>query len=71
MLADYLVAFDAKGDAIQAWLIDALPDVTLGRSLKIVALNLQVNEAPPGADLRWAVAPINFSWGRTKLLPKK
>lgn len=71
VLADYLIAFDAKGDATQAWLIDALPDVTLGRSLKIVALNLQVNEAPQDTDLRWAVAPINFSWGRSKLLPKK
>lgn len=71
VLADYLVAYDAKGDAAQAWLIDALPDLSLGKSLKLVALSTEVNEAPADAGLRWGVVPINFSWGRSTLQPKK
>ncbi|MBN8887388.1 MAG: sel1 repeat family protein [Rudaea sp.] len=71
VLADYLVAFDAKGEAAQAWLIDALPDVDLGKSLKVVALGVEINEDPAASGLRWGVVPINFSWGRSHLLPAK
>jgi hypothetical protein len=67
VLADYLIAFDANGEASQAWLVDALPDVALGKALKFIAMNVEVNPAADGADVRYALQPINFSWGRSKL----
>jgi hypothetical protein len=44
-----------------------LPDVALGKALKFIAMNVEVNPAADGADVRYALQPINFSWGRSKL----
>ena len=68
VLADYLIGFDAKGDASDAWLIDAVPDITLGKALKTVALSTEVNPIEGGStEPRYALQPINFSWGRYSL----
>jgi hypothetical protein len=67
VLADYLIGFDNDGEASQAWLIDALPDVTLGKALRTIAMSVEVTPAPAGTDIRYALQPINFSWGRSKL----
>jgi hypothetical protein len=68
-LAEYLIAFAPDGHAEQAWMLDAMPDIALGRELRTVALRVRVN-AGSGPGLRYALVPIQYSFGRYALRNK-
>jgi hypothetical protein len=61
-IAEYVVAFDAHGVPQRLWLLDAVPDVLLGKELRAVATHIRVNETT-SSELRYAVVPIDYSFG--------
>ena len=66
-LAEFLVAFAANGHATQAWLIDAVPDFDSGSKIANIAERVRVNAIPAGADTRYGVVPILYTFRRYKI----
>ena len=54
----------------QLWLLDALPDVALGKELRAIATHVRVT-AEAGTTLRYAHVPIVYSFGQFTLRPAK
>lgn len=70
-LAEYLVAFAPDGTAADAWMLDAMPDVALGKELRVIAMRMRVNEIA-GTEIRYGVLPLQYSFGRYEIgHPKK
>lgn len=67
--AEYVVGFDAHGAPQKIFMLDALPDVLLGKDLRKLAERLRVNESDT-PDLRYALVPIQFTYGRYTLKKK-
>ena len=61
-VAEYYVAFDAKGEVDRLWLLDAWPDPALARVLRPIAMSYRV-KAEPGSDPRGELAllPIEYN----------
>ncbi len=64
--AEYVVGFDAHGAPKNIFMLDALPDVLLGKDLRKLAERLRVNESDT-PELRYALVPIQFTYGRYTL----
>jgi hypothetical protein len=64
--ADYLMAFRPDGSVAHAWLLDAVPDPTLGETLHhyVGELTMPAEPAGTGAPLRYAWLPAMFDDGR-------
>jgi hypothetical protein len=60
---EYLVEFAADGSAKQAWLLDALPDVSVGEGLRTVAMRARVNAVQDSVPSRLALVPLDFTLG--------
>jgi hypothetical protein len=62
--ADYLIEFGSDGHAKQAWILDALPDVRVGKDLRTVAMRIRVNPSEDSEQSRFAVVPLDFTFGK-------
>jgi TPR repeat protein len=60
--AEYLVEFASDGSATQAWILDALPDITVGKDLRAAAMRVRVNAIDGTSPSRFALVPIDFSF---------
>jgi TPR repeat protein len=68
--AEYLIAFAPDGSAEKAWMLDAVPDVSLGKELRAVAMRVKVN-ASTDEPLRYAVVPLAYTYGRYGIRQEK
>ena len=70
VLAEYIVAFKPDGSADNAWLLDALPNFLVGKELRTVAMRMKVDETD-GTELRYAFAPIKYTFRQYKIVKPK
>jgi len=69
--ADYLLVFEPDGSVAHAWLLDAVPDPALGRTLRhyVSEMTLPAQPADAGTQLRYAWLPVMFDDHRYRAAP--
>jgi len=65
--AEYAVAFAPDGSASDAKLLDAGPDVALGKELRNAALRVRVNEIDANGGPRYALVPLHHTFNRYQI----
>ena len=68
-MAEYLIAFKADGSVQQLWLLDAVPDLSVGKELRAVATHVRVNAVAEGSDLRYGLVPLQLNYQQYKVRP--
>lgn len=65
--AEYVIEFASDGSAKQAWILDALPDIKVGKDLRAAAMRVRVNAVDAASTPRFALVPLDFSFGQYSL----
>ncbi|MES2313565.1 MAG: hypothetical protein V4566_14830 [Pseudomonadota bacterium] len=71
--ADYLLAFKPDGSVANVFLLDAVPDPALGRTLREYAMEMAIApaEGSAGNALRYAWMPVTYDDGRYRVTPAR